>query len=331
MDTKSATNLEVIAADPRIVELATKEFQLSTASAQEIGVQFKPFFDRFAELKRAAEAVGSNAQVAGVLRLQLKKLRIAADKARESLKSRALLFGSACDGANNLLLVDLEPMEAKLEAIEKAEEIRKENERKRVLAERQAALELVHPGSSAAYGESLAVMEQAAFDQLLAGVKSARQAALEAERLAREAEEKRKAEEAAENERLRKEAEELREKMRQEQVKRDAEAAAAKAESDKILKAEAAKLAKVKAEADRLRAEAARVQAEKDAAEKSERERRHKLMVGQDWEKMRQWISLFDDVLKSQPPFSTDIAKEMATGIHDAIERAAEYTKGEGS
>ena len=135
MDTK--TNLEVIVAEPRIVELATKEFKLSTASAQEIGVQFKPFFDQFAELKRAAEAVGSNAQLAGVLRLQVKKLRIAADKARESLKRGALLFGRACDGANNLLLVDLEPVEAKLEAVEKAVEIRREAERKRILAERQ--------------------------------------------------------------------------------------------------------------------------------------------------------------------------------------------------
>ena len=328
MDTK--TNLEVIVAEPRIVELATKEFKLSTASAQEIGVQFKPFFDQFAELKRAAEAVGSNAQLAGVLRLQVKKLRIAADKARESLKRGALLFGRACDGANNLLLVDLEPVEAKLEAVEKAEEIRREAERKRILAERQSALEIAHPGSSAAYGDSLAAMEQAAFDQLLAGVKAARLAALEAERVAKEAEEKRKAEEAAEKERLRKEAEELREKMRQDQLKRDAEAAAAKAESDKILKAEAAKLAKVKAEADHLRAEAAKEKAEKDAAEKAEQERQHKLAVGQDWEKMRAWIAMFASTLEAKPAFSTGIAKEMAAGIHDAIERAAEYAKGEG-
>ena len=318
------TSLTVIVAEPRIVELAVKDHQLDLESATQIGAGFADHFAKFSGLKRSAAAVPeNNPALARVLRLQVKSVRTAAENTRKALKARSLAYGKAVDGANAILLVELNPVEERLEAIERAEEIRVETERKQRLADRQAAMELASPGCSAAYGDSLAAMEQPAFDQLLAGVKAAKAAADEAKRLADEAEKKRKEEEAAEKARLKKEADDAKEALRQQQVQRDAEAAAAKVERDKL----AAGKRKADAEAAKLRAEQELARKAKEEAEAAEKERQHKLAVGKDWEKMRVWLTMFTKALDSEPAFDTAIAQEMAAGITDAIERAAEYAK----
>jgi len=318
------TNNSVIVAEPRVVNLAVNDHKLNMESAEQIGVGFAEHFAKFRELKRAAEAAPkSNSALARVLRLQIKQVRLDADKTHKAMKAQSLAYGRAVDGAKNMLLVELTPVEEGLEAIEHAEEIRKEAERKQRLADRQAAMELASPGCSASYGETLAAMEQSAFDQLLAGVKAAKAAADEAKRLADESEKKRKEEEAAEKARLKKEADDAKEALRQQQVQRDAEAAAAKVERDKL----AAGKRKADAEAAKLRAEQELARKAKEEAEAAEKERQHKLAVGKDWEKMRVWLTMFTKALDSEPAFDTAIAQEMAAGITDAIERAAEYAK----
>lgn len=228
-----------------------------------------PFSDHFAS---ASEIVGAAAdlvvtdatQVTEIrrsreLRLALKAVRVASDKTRKALKEESLRTGRAVDGAHNILLHLVEPVEARLEANEQFA-IRAEAARKQALADGRSAMLAPYGVDPRHY--ALAEMDDAAFTVLLNGLQRAKEeraaaeAAAEAARIA--AEQARAAEEArirAENERLRREAE-----------------AAERAAAEERAKAETQRRElEAKAKAEREAAE--RVAAsERAAREKAERE-----------------------------------------------------------
>ena len=218
-------------------------------------------------------------KLARTIRLELKAVRVSADKARKALKADALLMGRAIDGVYNLLEAAIIPMERHLDDQEKFAERLAEAERLRIKAEREAAL-----ASFLTEGQQVPAVEVMTQDQwasyladvkLLAEAKIEAAAKAEAERIAKEQAE------AAERERQRIELE----RLRKEAVEREA---AAKAEREAAEKAQREAAAKAKAERDALEAaakaereaaerELARIKAEAESAAKKEREERARL------------------------------------------------------
>lgn len=259
---------------------------------------FKPFFEQAEKWRAQARAIQITdasqtveMKQARLLRLEIKNIRVSAEKVRKNLKADALLMGRAIDGCYNLLEAAIVPLERHLDEQEKFAERLAEAERLRIKAEREAALAPYLPE-----GQPVPAVEaftEGQWTQYLADAKLLHEAKIEqarkaqAERIAREQAEAAERERLRiENERLEREAKEREAAMKLEReaaelaqreaaakakAEREALEAAAKAERD----AAAQKLRKAEEDAARERHEA-RVQAEHlaaHAAEVAKRER----------------------------------------------------------
>jgi hypothetical protein len=224
-------------------------------------------------------------------RMELKDIRVAAEKTKKKLKENILVEGKLIDAFYNLIAGITTPLENDLWEKEKFVE-RKEAERKAAL--QAARLEKLAPYEVDASFYNLQEMPDAAFDQLLENSRIAFEARKEAERkaederIAREkAEQEERARIAAENIRLKAEAEarekaiakERKAREEAERVEREAHEAAMKAEQKRHDEEEAK--ARAIAEAERLAREKAeriererREEAERKAKEAAEAERR---------------------------------------------------------
>lgn len=251
---------------------------------------------------------------ARALRLKLKDVRVASEKARKELKADALATGKAIDAAGNWVKGKIEPVEARLldceEFAERAEAARKaalKTTREQVLA--PFVLDLT--------GYDLANMPEATFAQLHESVRLAQQAKidaaakaeadrvrLEAERVAREEATK------AENERLRvaSEAEAKARKAEQEEAARKLKAVqdAADAEIEKQRKAKEALEREAKVKAD---AEAKRLADEAKARKKAE--------AAPDVDKIRAYMRAVTELPLS--PLATPYARVEAFGYRHAF------------
>lgn len=258
---------EIVPADAGIEEKA----KLSLEQA------FSGFFAQAEDWNQKALTI-SDPKLARVARLELKNIRVAAEKKRKELKEESLRMGKAIDGANNILLALIVPIEKKLEDLEKAEE-RKEAARKEAL--KQSRIEALAPYNIDTQFYTLGEMTEEAFTQLLENTQAAHKAKLEAalkleeERIAKE-----KAE-AEERERIRKENEELKkraledaEKARKEREQLEAKA---KAERQEMEKKNAEAAAKAKAERDEAERVARIEQDRLKAIAEKERQEREKL------------------------------------------------------
>lgn len=205
----------------------------------------------------------------------IRKVRTATEKVRVDLKSESLRTGKMIDGMANIVKGLCEQEEARLqEQADYARNIEKAR-MQAIAAERSAALQTLGCDPSAF---QLDLMSEAAFEQLLAGQRLAKQ---QREEAARKAEEERIAKEQAdreererikaENERLRREAQEREEKERTERAAREAEEARrAKEQAEKDAQARAereAAEAAARAERERLEAEARKEREAREAAE----------------------------------------------------------------
>lgn len=279
-------------------ELATvaKQSGLEVASGDPLLASFQPIFTSAATLIAEADAIQvtdatqvSEIRKARACRLNIKDLRVSAEKVRKTLKEESLRRGKAIDGINNVLLDRIVPAEKRLQDMEDFAE-RAEAARKAAL--RESRLILLAPFAFDAAAVDLANMAQPVFDQLLEGARLAHEARAaaaakaEAERIA--AETARLAEEArirAENERLRLEAEAREKEAKAERERLEAEKRAIQEQADREAKAAAEKArveqaaiqAKADAERKKAEAEAAQAKAKADAALKAEREAREKL------------------------------------------------------
>jgi hypothetical protein len=291
------TTTEIVLSEPPQLAKAIQSSSLAAADANTLREAFGPFFEKAANELAASRAitVTDPTQVTEIkksrtARLQLREIRIAAEKTRKVLKEDSLRKGKAIDGIYNVLVLDIEPEERRLEEQEKIAE-RMEAERKaKIAAERTEALRPFADPTHYMLGH----MAQPAFDALLAGAKAAHEAKIEADRKAAEqaaaAEQARRDEDArvrAENERLRKEAAEREaaakaERERLEAERREVERKAREEREAAERKAKAER-EQIETAARRQREEAeAKARAEREASEakarkeREEQEKRHK-------------------------------------------------------
>ena len=265
-------------------EIVPAEIGLDLAAKNSLELAFAGFFETAAKWRDQAAAI-TDPKLARTARLELKNLRVAADKKRKELKEDSLRMGRAIDGANNILLSIIVPIERGLEDIEKAEERRIAEElRQRTEARIAEFSPFITPGMLM---PPLGAMTEEQFQATLADAKLLYEMKLEAsrkaeaERIEREAAEAReRLRIAGENERLRKEAAE-----REAQMKAEREAAAAKQreleeaarkEREQVEAERVAANRKALAEREKVEAAARAERAKAEVAAKAEREAREK-------------------------------------------------------
>jgi len=260
-------------------KLATvcEETQVSTDARQRLAGAFQPHFQEFETAAENAKQIKDDPKAAKASRLELKRIRCAAEKTRKGLKEDALRYGKAVDGINHVLLYALKPIEERMEEIETAEARRIAAERDAMIADRcNQVIDMA--GNPALY--NLGEMTDEEFGDLLGVLHAAKLAREEEERrqedARRQAEEQaRAAAEQAELERQRRMAEM---EAENERLRKEREAAAAQAEKERKAAEKAAaierqKREKAEREAIRIRAEHAereRIDEERIAAEAEE-------------------------------------------------------------
>lgn len=198
-------------------------------------------------------------KMARAIRLDLKAIRVNADKTRKNLKADALLMGRAIDGVYSLLEAAIVPIERHLEEQEKFAERMAEAEQQATLARRTA--ELAPYLAEGQIVPPLDVMSADQFASYLVDAKMLHAAKIEAARKAEADRIAREQAEAAERERQRIELE----RLRKEAVEREA---AAKAEREAAEKAQREAAAKAKAEREEIQRQHAA-----DVAAAAERQR----------------------------------------------------------
>jgi hypothetical protein len=245
--TTPSTELELII--PAEAKKAATELSVPENRALEL---FKPFAEPFKAALELLdqESAATTAKDARALRLKMVKARTAIKAVKDSEKEEAKITAKIVDFYHNKSTDKLSEAEARLRAIEEAEE-RAEEARRKALADTRFA-ELVALGADPQF-YPLGTMPEAGYAQLLAGLKAAAEAKKQAELKA--AEEARIAAEKAEAERLERER-----IAAEEAARKEAERQAALAEAQRLA-AEAAENvarrqytpAEVKALAKRLR------------------------------------------------------------------------------
>lgn len=258
-------------------EIVPAEAGLDLTSKNALELAFSGFFSEAAKWKEQAATI-TDPKLARTARLELKNLRVSAEKKRKELKEDSLRMGKAIDGANNILLATIVPIEKALEDIEKAEERRLAADKAKLVEERQEALRPFLDLSLPLPDVGALTAEQ--FEKLLADTKFLHDARIAA---AKKAEEERAAKEKAEaeererirleNERLKKEAAEREAAAKIEREKAEAER---KAAEEKARKEKEEIEAKAAADRAKLEAEAKAAREKAEAAERKEREAREK-------------------------------------------------------
>lgn len=347
--------MTAVMASGELVKLATQK-GLTESEINPIVEALAPLAQQADELIRDAQAIvveraDQTREIAESYkqRQAIKKVRVAAEKAKEGLKRKALDYGDAVQAVYNFIKGRCEAEEARLLAGEEFAE-RQEKARKKALADERAALLAPLGVDPAMY--QLGEMSAEAFGLALDGARLAKDKRDAEAKAAAEAEAKRKAEEAAERERLRVENERLQrekeaaeaaaraERERAEAERRAAEAQAkaereaieAKARAEREAAAEVArkereeaekKLAAERAERERLEREA-RERAEAEAKAKAEQERVARVAAAApDAEKLRAFVETLCSF--RVPEMSTEagkIARAEVLKRFDAFQRA---------
>lgn len=268
MDTTA--ELEIIEPDAKLVKYA-HDTGLQETTTTPLVAAFRPVFIEsrkvLAEAAGVAESVKdatcvSEIRKARSCRLAIRKVRLSGESVRKAQKVNALAYGRAVDGFYNILEADLAPVEKALQDAEDTAERAEQARKDAVEAGRKAALA---PYVADVNLYAVRDMPDAAFSELLNGVRTAKE---QAEAAAKKAEEDRIAKEkadAAERERIRQENE----RLRQEAVELEAAAKAEREAAEKKLAAERAEAARIAAE-EKRKADAERAAIEAKA--KAERE-----------------------------------------------------------
>lgn len=238
-------------------EIVPAELGLATEAKHSLETAFAGFFERARKWQSDAAAITDPKQ-ARALRLEIKADRVEAEKTRKRLKEDSLRMGRAIDGANNIYLAVVTPIEQSLDDIEKAEQRRAAAAIESLREERAEALDSL---GHVSHGINLGTLSEAEWKDYLQQAKDVFEV--------RQARAKREAEEAAAE---LKRQEEEREAQRLEAIRLREEAA--KAEAAAKEEREAREKIEAQARAEREAAEKARIAAEAKAkAEREEAER----------------------------------------------------------
>lgn len=253
--------------------------QLPPSLLSNIETGFKAAFEQAEKWRVQALAIKvtsidqkAEMKLARTIRLELKGVRVAAEKTRKALKEDALRMGKAIDGVNNLLLAAVVPLEKHLEEQEQFGERLIEAERQATLARRTA--ELAPYLSEGQIIPALDVMSAEQFADYLEDAKTLHAAKIEAAKRAEAERIAKEQAEAAERERLRIENERLMKEAaeREKAAKAEREAAekAQREAAEKARKEREAIEAKAKAEREAAERELARIKAENEKAARAE-------------------------------------------------------------
>lgn len=318
---------------PQLNKALTKS-GLSNPELVEIRDAFKPLYARAEEVVRGAEKIVVTAEdqkeemkAARAARLELKAVRVEAEKQRKALKESALRRGQVIDEVGRLIKGFVEPVEDRLLAMEEFAE-RAEAERKAQLSMERERKVLDAGGDPKYY--QLGDMPESEFDTLLAGLHKARKDAkeaaekAEAERLARiKAEQEERARLQAERDKAVAEAEKAR--QAQEAAAKKA-AAERKAIEDKArAEREAAEVAARKEREAREKVEAelaAKRRAEEQAAAEAEKARKAAERAP-DAEKFRATARLIREI--KVPSMASKEAAELAEKLAHSLESLADW------
>jgi hypothetical protein len=316
------------------------ESELATDTADYLLKTFGPPFEQASQIIERSGRIEvtdatqvSQMKAARTARLELRSIRVEAEKTRKAVKEDALRLCTAIDKVASVIPMLTEPEESRLESCEKFAELAEARRKMELRGSRVAALT---PFNANAHMMALEAMTDDEFERLLATSRriqeeeKAEAARAEAERIARE---KARAEEdariRAENERLRKELEEAdrqrgEAERRAEKERRETEAKAA--EERRRLQAEAD--AKLKAERE-AREKLERESREREEAEKkrkaAEERARKKAAAAPDAEKLR---TLARDLYAiKRPQMSTDEGTAALDRAIRVIQSAVEEIK----
>lgn len=265
------------------IEGAKKLALITPSSALAVKQAYIPHFTAFLELEKKADSIAVNApKAAQRMRLDLRKVRTAADKDRKALGEEGRRYVEAVNEIYNILEARLSPIEEKMRGIEEAEE-RAEKERQTKLKEARIA-EMSPFGLDLTFYD-LGGMPEPQFRQLFESTKAAHEAKVAAEKKAEQdriaAEQAKEAERvrlAEENARLAKVAAEAEKARKEAEEKARVEREKAAAEALRIQKENEAKLAKERAEVEaKQRAAKEKADAEKKAADEAARKEREAL------------------------------------------------------
>lgn len=258
------------------LQLVIQEGELEPTKSQYILEKFTAFFEQAKEWEAKARAIVitdesevGKMQEARAIRLELKDIRVNADKVRKELKEQSLREGKAIDGVANVIKALIVPIEDYLEKQENFAEVMAEEKKRRIEAERIAALQPFVP-DTAMY--NLKEMSEEGFVNLLSASKIAHASQKEAEKNAEDeriAKEKAKAEEdermRKENETLKAEKEVKQKELDEAKKKADEEAAGRKKAEDEL--------------AEKQRAEKERIEEEERKKREAEFAKQHEVAV----------------------------------------------------
>lgn len=190
-----------------------KQMNLPPELVNDLQVNFNPLFEKAQEWKNKADKIKvsdindkEGMKAAREARLELKNIRVEADKIRAKLKEESLLKGKAIDGMFNIIKFLIVPIEKSLEEQEKFAELQEEK-RLNELTEKRITELSKYVEDVSIY--NVRIMSEEAFNALLESQKKL--FAIEQERLKKEEEERieRERKEKEEQERIRKENEQL--------------------------------------------------------------------------------------------------------------------------
>lgn len=265
-------NPNTMSTETTTIELLVPDKELPPSLLTSIEAGFKDAFAKAETWRQKALAINvtdvsqtADMKMARVARLDLKQIRVDAEKTRKRLKEDSLRFGRAIDGVNNLLLAAIVPLEEHLEAQEKFGE-RLIAQQKRELGEKRLA-EVSPFLVEGQMMPALDVMTEDQFKSFLADSQLLHEARIEAAKKAEADRIAKEAAEAAERERMRLENE----KLKKEVAEREA---AAKAEREKAEREAMAAAERARKEREAIEAKA---KAERDAAEAKARKEREAL------------------------------------------------------
>lgn len=285
MSEKKTNSLQVI----DVIESAGLE-QGTTKNLRE---KFLPFWEQAERWKEKAQALvvtdesqTAEMKMARTARLALRQIRVEADKTRKALKEDSIRYGKAVQGVYNVIEYLVRPIEEHLLRQEQFVEIRQQQARYRLNAEREAIAahlsEFINyttiPPTDAPLADLTAEQFKAVVDNAarLKKEREAEAARLEAERIEKEKEDKRIREE---NARLRLEAEERERAAAEERRKLEEQARKEREEAARKLEAERMERERLEEEARAMR------EAERKAKEQEEAARR-KAQAAPDKEKL---------------------------------------------
>lgn len=302
----------------QIVEVIQKnEVELSTALSLQNA--FEPLFLKAKEWEEKAKEIVvtdptqlTEMKQARELRLELRSIRIDADKVRKKLKEDSLRYGRAVQSVYNLIEFFIVPLEEHLEKQEKyAETIEKERQQK-LRAERSEILS-EYAQYLPPYGD-LGVIIEAEFQRILDIGKREKKAFEDAEAKRIKGEKDR-----AEKERLQREEERKeRERLQKELEEQQANAKAEREEMQKKINAEREAREKVERE-QQAKAKAEREEAERIAKEKQ------KEANAPDVEKLMLLALQLDGL--ALPDVSSDASKAIIADVKTMLTKISTYIR----